>query len=260
MNPIIMGELAKEALLTSLNVTPKPGLVDKEGTGAHTDLSYELMKKAIEAVAPHFVTFGQTGLFTPEATEEQVSHIMEEVGKAAMAEMYAATGGVNALKGSIFAIGLFITAYYRLFRQGVTPSADNMPQAIAGLAQHIRRAKDTHGAWISESYQVEGALGEAQSGYVKLLAEELWLYRSMEGADREIRIFLHIMSTLKDSCVYYRAGADLADDVRTIAAHLYNNYNPDDVRTACRYFERCHLSTGGSGDMLALLLLADKVL
>lgn len=260
MNPIIMAEKARQAMQEQLDTTPKPGLVDKRNAGAHTDMDYGTMQAAIEVLVPHLVTFGQTGLFVARRTDAEVAHIAHEVGVAAIQDMYNATGGVNALKGTLFALGLFITAYYRLFALDHTITAHAMADQIAALARHIQRAKDTHGDWVNESYHVGGALQAAQEGYRTLLADTLPLYRAMTGPDRKVRLFLYLLGHTQDSCLYYRGGAELAQTAATMGDWLYRNYSPEDVTVADDYFIRCHLSPGGCGDMLTLLLLADKVL
>lgn len=260
MNPIDMAALAKDAMVRQLDITPKPGLVDARHTGAHIDLTYDLMRRAIDALAPHLVTFGQTGLFVAEQSDEQVSAIMQKVGEAALQAVDEVTKGVNALRGTVLALGLTITAYYRGYRLG-----DNVQDAavlsghIRRLAAFIHRRKDSHGDWVQQSYNVGGALQSATEGYAWLLQEVLYLYRHMQGEDKDVRILLYIMSRLDDSCVYYRVGGELAANVKVMAGHVYEHYNREDVYTMCRYFERCHISTGGSGDMLTLLLLADKI-
>ena len=261
MNPITMANLAREAMLEQLAVTPKPGLVDRRSTGAHTDLNYDLMTAAIEAVAPHLVTFGQTGLFVAEKSDAELADVMQKVGVASLEAVNEVTKGVNACRGTVFALGLFITAYYRLLRLEKSRTLEAICDQIAALAEHIERAKDTHGAWVNESYGVAGALGEARDGYRRWLAA-LPLYRQAkaEGEKGVARFFLYIVAHLKDSCPYYRAGAELAENARTIADYVYNHYTDDNVDAMCSYFERCHLSTGGSGDMLTLIMLADKVL
>lgn len=261
MNPNSMAQLANDAMKEQLAATPKPGLVDQESSGAHLDLDYPLMIDAIDALTPHLVTFGQTGLFTADQADDKVSDIMQKVGIAALEEVREVSQGANALKGTAFCLGLFITAYYRVFRlHAGEVTVGELIDQIARLAAPIKREKDSHGAFVAESYHVEGALGEAQAGYRQWLTEGLWLYRHMQGEHREVRLLLYIMARLDDSCVYHRVGGGLAEDVKTIANHLYEHFNIEDVRTACRYFERCHISTGGCGDILTLVLLADKVL
>ena len=259
MNPILMAEKARQAMQEQLD-TPKPGLVDKRNAGAHTDMNYATMQTAIQVLVPHLVTFGQTGLFVADRTDAEVAHIAQQVGEAALADMYAATGGVNALKGTLFALGLFITAYYRLLRWGHTITAAAVCDQIAALAQHIHRAKDTHGDWVNESYRVGGALAAAQEGYRTALTQVLPLYRTMTEPDKKARLFLYILGHTQDSCLYYRGGAELAQTAQTMGDWLYRHYNPSDVEVADDYFIRCHLSPGGCGDLMTLVLLADKVL
>ncbi len=262
MNPITMADLAAQAMRQQLDVTPKPGLVDRRSTGAHTDLDYDMMLRAIEAVRPHLVTFGQTGLFVAEKSDREVADVMQKVGEATLDAMFEATGGVNAYKGTVFCLGLFITAYYCLLRRQKPLTAATVSDQIAALSAHIVRRKDTHGDWVNESYGVEGALGEAQQGYRVWLKDALPMLRQAkrEGEEELARFFLFIVSKLKDSCLYYRVGAELAENARTIADYVYHHYDGDNVSAMCSYFERCHLSTGGSGDIFTLLLLADSVL
>lgn len=259
MNPETMANKATEATLLQLDVTPKPGLVDRRSTGAHTDLSYDLLKRVAVALTPHWVTFGQTGLFLEKQSDQEVAAVMEKVGVAAIEDMLAITDGVNAYKGTIFALGLFITSYYRLYRQNKPLTWVAIRDQIAALAQHITRKKDTHGDWVNESYGVKGALGEAQEGYGQWL-KLLPLFREARAKGEEARFFLYVVAHLKDSCLYYRAGAELAENAATIADYVYQHYNQENVDAMCSYFERCHLSTGGAGDVLTLLFLADSVL
>lgn len=259
MNPITMADYAAQAMQRQLDVTPKPGLVDRGGTGAHVDLDYALMQRAIAVLQPHYVTFGQTGLFVAEKSDAEVAAVMEKVGVAALEDMFA-TVGVNAYKGTVFCLGLFITAYYRLLRLGRALTPQSVSDQIAALAAYLARKKDTHGDWVNESYGIAGALGEAQLGYRTWLVSALPLYREAKAKGEEARFFLYVVAHLKDSCLYYRAGAELAENAATIADYVYQNYTDENVSAMCGYFERCHLSTGGAGDMLTLLMLADSVL
>lgn len=260
MNPIDMAKLAAEAMQTQLDVTPKPGLVDAHGTGAHVDMDYATMQRAILAIQPHLVTFGQTGLFVVDKSDAEVAAIMEKVGIAALEDMYAATNGVNAYKGTVFCLGLFITAYYRLLRRNQAITPHSVSREIAALAAHIKRKRDTHGDWVNESYHIGGALGEAQAGYRVWLVDALPRYRQALAEGKVAQFFLYIVAHLGDSCLYYRVGAELAQNAATIADYVYQHYDEENVSAMCSYFERCHLSTGGAGDILTLLILADKVL
>jgi len=260
MNPKTMATYAADAMRRQLDVTPKPGLVDRASTGAHTDLDYDLMCRLIDRLRPHWETFAETGLFLPDKSDEEVAAVMEKVGIAVVDEMMQETEGVNAYKGTIFCLGLFITAYYRLYRLEKPLTVEAIRDQIASLARNIRRKKDTHGDWVNESYQVGGALAEAQAGYGKWLVDALPLFREARAKGEEARFFLYVVAHLKDSCLYYRAGAELAGNAATIADYVYHHYTEENVSAMCSYFERCHLSTGGAGDILTLLFLADSVI
>src|SRR5579859_1596595 len=49
-----LAALAREALIAEAELTPKPGLVDRRGSGAHHDLSLELMRQSAVAIEPYF--------------------------------------------------------------------------------------------------------------------------------------------------------------------------------------------------------------
>src|ERR1700734_2556413 len=48
----LLGALAFQALIAEVELTPKPGLVDRRGSGAHHDLSLALMRKSAFAIEP----------------------------------------------------------------------------------------------------------------------------------------------------------------------------------------------------------------
>src|ERR1700685_1970628 len=51
----LLGALAFQALIAEVELTPKPGLVDRRGSGAHHDLSLDLMKRSATVLEPYFV-------------------------------------------------------------------------------------------------------------------------------------------------------------------------------------------------------------
>ena len=55
-----LAELARQALVAEAELTPKPGLVDRRGTGAHADLSLDLMRRSASAIAPYFADMGDS--------------------------------------------------------------------------------------------------------------------------------------------------------------------------------------------------------
>ena len=49
-HPYHLASIAKQALIAEAELTPKPGLVDRRGSGAHTDLSLNLMGRSAETI------------------------------------------------------------------------------------------------------------------------------------------------------------------------------------------------------------------
>jgi hypothetical protein len=51
-----LASIAKQALIAEAELTPKPGLVDRRGSGAHTDLSLDLIRHSAETIGPFFAS------------------------------------------------------------------------------------------------------------------------------------------------------------------------------------------------------------
>src|ERR1700678_1542411 len=56
----LLAALASQALIAAAELTPKPGLVDRRGSGAHHDLSLDLMRLSAPGVEPYFVAMSAT--------------------------------------------------------------------------------------------------------------------------------------------------------------------------------------------------------
>ena len=50
----LLADMAVEALIDEVNLTPKPALVDRRGSGAHDDLTLELMERSAKSLGPMF--------------------------------------------------------------------------------------------------------------------------------------------------------------------------------------------------------------
>src|ERR1700689_4903327 len=49
-----LATLATQSLIAEAELTPKPGLVDRRGSGAHNDLSLDLMRLSATVLEPFF--------------------------------------------------------------------------------------------------------------------------------------------------------------------------------------------------------------
>jgi triphosphoribosyl-dephospho-CoA synthetase len=57
--PAHLAFVAKQAMVAEAELTPKPGLVDRRGSGAHKDLSLTRMRQSAEAIEPFFASMAE---------------------------------------------------------------------------------------------------------------------------------------------------------------------------------------------------------
>ena len=140
-----IGAAAQRALLYEVSVTPKPGLVDRNNSGAHRDMDFFTFLDSICALGGYFRACARWGLTHPETPARQVLAELQTLGMCAEGEMYRATGGVNTHKGAIFSLGILCAAAGMLAAAGQAPSDDALGALAGEIAAAAREEKDTEG-------------------------------------------------------------------------------------------------------------------
>ena len=214
--PYLLAELAQRALKLELDTPGKPGLVGPDSCGAHKDMDYGTMLKGIAAIRPFF----------PKMVLASSALELRDLGIEAEKAMLAATGGVNTHRGAIFCLGLALNAC------GDGARMTELAEQICG-SNHSR-----------------GARTIALEGY-KLLFED-WLPYYASGAG-ELKTLLRIMSTLDDTCVIKRAGAERAQKVK-------QEVLTEDSKVLCDRYAAEGISPGGAADMLALTIFIHSII
>ena len=214
--PYLLADLADRALRLELDTPGKPGLVGPDSCGAHKDMDYSTMRKGMAALRPFWPRMAMAG------SAEQLRQLGFEAEKA----MLEATGGVNTHRGAIFCLGLALNA-----------CGDS--SKIAALAAQI--CGDNHS---------RGARQIALDGYRPLFEDWLPYYASGAG---ELKTLLRIMSTLDDTCVIKRAGAEKAQLVKQEALTV-------DSMELCGRYAAEGISPGGAADMLALTIFIHSII
>jgi cytidyltransferase-like protein len=231
--PYVLAEAAVTALRQELDTTPKPGLVDKEGNGAHQDMDYALMIRSIEALRPWFVRIAAH------------DGDLVSLGLEAEAAMLAATNNVNTHKGALFCLGLVLSA---TGKEGIPVRA-----RIAEIASSIPetgRSKERKG--------VKGALAMARDGYKELF--DKWLPELRTNGP--LPTLMLIMASLDDTNILHRGGSEALAYVKARATEIYENGRigiENEIREFGRELKDRNLSPGGAADMLALTMLAAKI-
>lgn len=253
--PYLVADLAERALRLELDTTPKPGLVDRQDNGAHKDMDYALMSKSISALRPYL-----TRLAVESAKDIDPAKI-KEVGIEAEKAMLKATGGVNTHKGALFCIGLSVAAASYLASTTGSVEAYSFKELVSRAASEIPSARGTHGAEAKRSFKAVGALENARAAYPELFADWLPYYRSLEGDPfRCHKTLLHIMTTLDDTNILHRRGAEGLAHAEAEAARLLEDFSESGLSSLNKDFIRENISPGGSADMLSLTIFIESII
>ena len=255
-HPFLLSQLAAQALQQELDTTPKPGLVDKHDSGAHTDMDYALMKKSIEVLHPWLTKMALVATDCKDNVPKQIQALGIEAEKA----MLTATGGVNTHRGALFSMGLTLAAVaYELATKeqehGQRLTAETLQQRIALLAHHFTSPDNTHGAAIRPEGSTRGAVASAQGGYKLLFGS--WLpYYQQHRDDPYVnhQLLLLIISELDDTNIVFRKGEEKAHEIKTLAREALSHFSVETLEELNRQFIQDHVSPGGAADMLALAL------
>ena len=262
-----LAELARQALVAEVELTPKPGLVDRRGAGAHSDLSLDLIRQSAAAIAPYFEAMGDSAQSMP--FDRGLRTEVAAIGRAAESAMLQATNGSNAHKGAIWILGLLVTAASR--------GIDLNPAAIAQDAGFLARLPDrakpqllSHGEMVRARYGATGARGEAFAGFPHVLHVGLPTLRAERNRARtetnsRLWALLNIMARLEDTCVLYRGGAEGLAIVQKGASDALLAGGPGSVAgelAMLRLDQELlirNISPGGAADLLAATLFLDAL-
>lgn len=264
-----LAQMAVTALIDEATLTPKPGLVDLRGRGAHRDLDWLLMCHSAWALHPAFCAMADAGARGAHTLRlrEQIGRI----GREAEAAMMQATGGINTHRGAIWALGLLLTA-----------AAENTATTIAGVALRageIARHDDRYApAWTGNKgeaachrFGVGGARGQARAGFPHVTGIALPCLRaSRRRGDSEdtarLNALLSVIAELDDTCVLSRGGSAALAAVQAGAASVLSAGGAASAsgRRALRRLEADMLardvSPGGAADLLAATLFLDRLM
>ena len=263
-----LAHMAVGALVDEAMLTPKPGLVDMRGSGAHSDLSWLLMCRSACALRPALRDMALAGQAIGDAP--LLRRRIGAIGRHAEAAMMAATGGVNTHRGAIWALGLLVTA------AAANPELDaDGIAAAAGLLARIddpgAPARTGHkGEQACIAHGVAGARGQARAGFPAVTGQALpmlRLSRARGDAEPQARVnaLLAVMAGLDDTCLLARGGRRALEATQAGARRVLalGGMATPNGRKALANLERrmrvLHVSPGGAADLLAAALLLDRI-
>jgi triphosphoribosyl-dephospho-CoA synthase len=266
----VVGRLATKALLRELELTPKPGLVDRENSGAHRDMNFSTFQASAAAIAPWFPYFFELGSDFCDVDAKSFLVRIRESGMACERDMLAATGGINTHKGSIFSLGLLCAAVGRLAGRHEAIECEHVCYEVASICDGLvqkdfvrNTAARTAGERSFLQHGLTGARGEAQSGFLTARVHGVTPYVQalLDGASDEqalLEVLVHLMAHNQDTNLVSRGGMEGLLFVQQQARQLLLNVCPPlpirktQLAALDRTLIERNLSPGGSADLLAV--------
>ena len=101
---------AVRGLLYEVSTTPKPGLVDRNNSGSHSDMDCFTFLGSSASLIPWFREFFCLGWDHADEAAEQSFERLRYAGQRAETSMFSATHGINTHKGLVFASAILCGA------------------------------------------------------------------------------------------------------------------------------------------------------
>ncbi|MCO5782546.1 triphosphoribosyl-dephospho-CoA synthase [Citrobacter meridianamericanus] len=263
-----LARTATQCLIDEARLSPKPGLVDSRGNGAHHDLSLALMERSAHSLAPTFQALAQQSWQRP--ADIALRQTIGRLGREGEQQMMAATGGVNTHRGAIWALGLLVSA---VAMHGGAGNAKQVAATAAELAKLPDAAAPkvfSKGLRATHRYQVPGAREEAQQAFPHVMQRalpQLRLSRLNGSSEAHARLdaLMAIMTSLTDTCVLSRAGLEgldaMQDGARAVLKAGGSAHPAGQAALAALDSQMLALnaSPGGAADLLAATLFLDRI-
>ena len=202
-----LSSLSMQALLYEVSATPKPGLVDRNNTGAHKDMDIFTFEASAVSLNHYFEKFALCGMEKEhENGHEPFSRIfarLRSLGIQAEDAMMTATKGINTHKGLIFSLAILNCSLGYMYANHIPYSPDTLLSINRKLvADVLEDFKDitaetarTNGERLYALYGMKGARGEAISGYSTVLKTALPILKETIHRDLDLKKIAGMVKT-----------------------------------------------------------------
>ena len=263
-----ISNLAVAALINEAELTPKPGLVDKNSNGSHSDMNIELMLRSANSLRSTFYNMAKVSY--RKHPSETLLNSLAAIGLNGERLMFAATSGVNTHKGAIWSIGLLSSA-------ASICDTDNSPGHIAEIAGKLARFKQkspenykTNGTQVKKIYGASGAVGEAQKDFINVIKFALPVVQNERKAKipenmARLDALMALMANVNDTCILSRGGNEALQIEKNGANKVlqyggaYTNDGFEELLRLNKKLINLNVSPGGCADLLAATLFLDSI-
>ena len=260
-----IAQVACQALLYEVAVTPKPGLVDRANSGSHRDMDFFSFQASAAALWPYFETCARIGMDMKDRTPEETFAALRAPGLLAEGEMLRATGGVNTHKGAIFSMGILCGAAGRLGLRDPEALLEECGRMTAGLTERdfaglTEENAKTVGQKLYLRHGITGVRGQVEAGFPAVL--EIGLPRLREGLAMGLSLngagcaaLLAMLAATVDTNLISRSDYETQQTVAAEVAGLLKDHPfpaPEVLIRLDEAFVEKNLSPGGTADLLAM--------
>ncbi|RMR06028.1 putative 2--3'-dephosphocoenzyme-A synthase [Pseudomonas savastanoi pv. glycinea] len=264
-----LADLAVDALIDEADLSPKPALVDRRGSGAHSDLHLGLMHASALSLWPMFKDMAEAAQQFGEIGQP-LREALGRIGREGEAAMLHTTNGVNTHRGAIWALGLLVTAA-ALEPNNCSPAQLTLRAAKLALIEDRNVvAQLSHGAQVAQRYGAMGAKEQAQLGFPAVMQKglpQLQHSRASGSGEQNARLdaLLAIMTTLADTCVLYRSGLEGLHAMQHGAQRVLDAGGSASLagrrqlHALDQQLLQLNASPGGAADLLAACLFIDSL-
>lgn len=244
----LISECAYNALISEVETTPKPGLVDKNNNGAHTDMNIRSFYASSLAIKPYYY---EMAMQTFKGIDESMStkalmQSLQVIGHTAEKAMFEATKGVNTQIGEIYTIGL-LSCGAILALEKLT-GFDTISQYAQQLALSI---KTDNSPSFGARYEAENAFPNIMNAYKRIEA----LCNEFSFNEACVIALIETMLTVDDTNILRRGGDDGLNFMRQRAKQILDLKSISEILKATYEFDmqmiESNLSPGGCADILA---------
>ena len=243
--------MCDEAILEELNLHPKFGLVTPYTNGSHSDMNYELMVNAKNAILDSFVEMFLVGYKNNDI--KKIFALSRQIGLDAEKKMFKATNNINAYKGLIFDLGLIVSALgYKLSHLNQCIDIfEIIKQMTKGITNELKCGNETFGKYAYQTYNIGGARLEAENGFPhvqKLIKDNLDNTASL----------IYLISNIDDTVLLKRCGTyQKYLDIKIKFKELV--ISDSSINDLNKYCINNNLSFGGAADLLIVTIFLKKI-
>lgn len=270
-----IANISIKSVLYEVAATPKPGLVDRDNSGAHRDMDFFTFMNSTSVLYPYFFNCTRAGINFKGEDYRLLLKDIRPIGIYAENQMFKSTGGINTHKGMIFSLGIISAALGSLFREykEIKYSPETLRERIMEIAKGVSRElkvktkNPTYGERLFENYGIRGIRGEVESGFPKVIDISLPIFKGLIDENKYdintilVHTLIYLIKYTEDSNILGRHDMDTlkyAKDQASKALEL-GGYLKDEgkifVQAMDRDFIKRHISPGGAADLLAITIM-----